>query len=136
MDTGCFQCIYPVAQSRPCVPMLLQPYNIWTDCFQCIYPVAQSRPCVPMLLQPYNIWTLIVSNVFIWLRSHGHASRCYCSHIIIWTLVVSNVFILLMLVKASGRRLFKIVNRCLAAGCSNVSPASVSLILVGERYRI
>ena len=51
-------------------------------CFQCIYLVAQSQPCFPMLLQPYNIWTLIVSNVFIWLHSHGHASRCYCSHIL------------------------------------------------------
>ena len=91
-----------------------------TDYFQCIYLVAQSRPCIPMLLQPYNIWTLIISNVFILLRSHGHASRCYCSHIIyghwlfpmylsccavtamhpdvtaaIWTLIISNVFILL-----------------------------------------
>ena len=35
-----------------------------TDYFQCIYLVAQSRPCVRVLLQPYNIWTLLLFLIF------------------------------------------------------------------------
>ena len=53
-----------------------------TVCLLCIYLVAQSRPSFPMSLQSYNIWTLFFSCVLILLRSHGHLSRCHCSHII------------------------------------------------------
>ena len=94
--------------------------RIWTLIFPMCLSCCAVTAMRPDVLQPFNIWTLIVYNVFILLRSHGHASRCYCSRIWtlifpmclsccavtamrpdvlqpvnIWTLIVYNVFILL-----------------------------------------
>ena len=89
-----FQCVYLVAQSRPCVPMYCS-HITYGHCLFIMYlsccAVTAMRPDVTAAVYYMDI---DFSNVFNLLRSHGHASGCYCSRIT-WTLIVYNVFILL-----------------------------------------